>query len=669
MSLNGSKVIKNGLFAMTAGMMIAGSIDAWAQAPHVDKETTAMRDLVVTASRIQEDTATVPSNVTVITSEDIEKMSAQTVPEVLRYGAGIQVSDYTGTGRTATVDIRGFGETAAANTLVLVDGRRINAPDLSGVDWTTIPLERIERIEIIRGGGSVMYGDNATGGVINIITKRGGDEHRIQTDTRLGSYEFFKQSMDISGAVGDWTYDVNASYTTTDGYRDNGHFRNKTGALSLGYDADGFFAIDMSAGTKDDRYGLPGALLKDQWPTDTDAPFDYADSEEQYIRVVPVLRLNSAGELSVAFEHRYYEQLSKWVSAWGTSAYEYKLYEYGVSPKYTVGFNAFNLANTLVAGIDYYTSDLHYIQSLIPMDRHRHSTGYYVHDKIALIPDELYLNLGYRCARTKYDFSAAEDAAYNADAATVGLTYNYAPRSKVFFEFDRSFRTVLLDELGGAAFVQAPPPQISKHYQLGVRHCFGDWLTLGATLFQIDTENEIFYDPFVTMFWGVWNGENTNYEETRRRGIELELESRPHDKIRIFAHYTWMDPELKGDKYNDNEIPGVARHSGSAGVTLYPNENLTVDARARWIDDKLLISDWQNVEGEEWDDDYVVVDLMVTYDLAPFTLYAGVNNVFDQEYSEYGVRAFDWTSFNYYNAIYPSPERNFVAGIKIHKKF
>ena len=85
---------------------------------------------------------------------------------------GVVVRDFYGTGKTASVDIRGFGETAPLNVLVLVDGRRVNEIDLSGTDWTQIPIDQIERIEIVRGAGSVLYGDNAVGGVINIITKK-----------------------------------------------------------------------------------------------------------------------------------------------------------------------------------------------------------------------------------------------------------------------------------------------------------------------------------------------------------------------------------------------------------------------------------------------------------------------------------------------------------------
>jgi iron complex outermembrane receptor protein len=116
-----------------------------------------LEEVVVTGSRIEEKIAAVPANITVITEDDIRASNAKSVPEILRYQEGIVVRDLLGTGKTAQVDLRGLGESGASNTLVLVDGRRVNAVDLSGVNWSQIPIDQVARIEILRGTGTVLY--------------------------------------------------------------------------------------------------------------------------------------------------------------------------------------------------------------------------------------------------------------------------------------------------------------------------------------------------------------------------------------------------------------------------------------------------------------------------------------------------------------------------------
>ena len=165
-----------------------------------EETVTTLDPVVVTATRQEEPVSSVPADITIISAADISQSTATTVPDLLRTQPGIQVKDITGSQRNFQVDMRGFGETAQSNTLVLVDGRRINQADLSGTDWTLIPLNRIERIEVIRGGrGSVLYGDNAAGGVINIITKK-GDQTTVEAEIRAGSYKTFESSAAASGS-------------------------------------------------------------------------------------------------------------------------------------------------------------------------------------------------------------------------------------------------------------------------------------------------------------------------------------------------------------------------------------------------------------------------------------------------------------------------------------
>src|SRR4030043_987550 len=111
-----------------------------------EENAAVLEEVIVTATRYEEKLTIIPANVSCISEGNIKNSTAQNIPDLLRTEIGIYVNDITGNRRTFTVDLGGFGETAPSNTLVLVDGRRINQVDLSGVVWTQIPLERVERI-------------------------------------------------------------------------------------------------------------------------------------------------------------------------------------------------------------------------------------------------------------------------------------------------------------------------------------------------------------------------------------------------------------------------------------------------------------------------------------------------------------------------------------------
>lgn len=648
---------------VTAVVLAALNGPGWAAAPGTPAAAATagaappvqeMAEVLVTASRVERPAVTTPASVSVITAADIAGSTAQSVPDVLRFFSGVSVSDYMGNGRTAQVDIRGFGESAPSNTLVLVDGRRMNAPDMSGVDWTTIPLERIDRIEIVRGGGSVLYGDNAVGGIINIRTKQGAPRNTLTSETLVGSYETFKQALGLAGSQGPLWYAMNSSYHETQGYRDNGYLRNKSAGLNLSYLGTSWFDCDFSAGAKEDRYGMPGYVTPSQDPTSSAFPNDYAETKSAYVQAVPKFKLNGNGEFSLGLSYAEKDAFSRWVS-WGTqSAFDIK--QYSISPKYTVTSDVGGMENQLSAGADVILADLRAID-FYTGDMSRLEQGYYLNDTFALVKDTLLLDLGYRRSRIDYDFARSADAGFDIDAYRAALTYAYREKSKVFVAFDRGFRTQLLEEFGGPYGNLLMVPQISYQYQAGVRHYVGRFLTGGVTAFQIDTHDEIFYDPSTY--------QNTNYPQTRRRGVEVNAESRPFDSLRLFANYTWLDAELLDGPYDGQRLPGVGQHMASAGVTYSPVEQIALDVRSRWAADRLLISDWRNVAPEWSGDDYLVVDARLSYSPTKWLeIYVGVNNVFAQEYAEYGVY-----SPAQGPVAYPSPARNFVAGVNIRKEF
>ena len=248
------------------------------------EEVPVLQEVVVTATRQEEEIRKIPANVTVITEEDIENSNAKTVLDLLRSEEGIVVRDLLGNGKTAQVDLRGFGETGPFNTLVMVDGRRVNEIDLSGADWAQIPLEQIERIEIVRGTGTVLYGDNAVGGVINIITKPPAEKLTATVGTIAGSYERIKGQASVGGGYENIAGSLYASYESTDGYRRNNEFRTRDVGGKIVFDPTEYLSLNLSGSYHSDDYGLPGPLTEEEIAIDrraTTSPLDEAESTDQ----------------------------------------------------------------------------------------------------------------------------------------------------------------------------------------------------------------------------------------------------------------------------------------------------------------------------------------------------------------------------------------------------
>src|SRR5438477_1740887 len=147
---------------------------------------------------------------TVITADDIAHSPALTVQEIIAQTPGVQLTSLYGgvNGVKTSVDLRGFGAFATSNTLVLINGRRLNDIDMAGVDFSTIPRDSIERIEITRGNsGAVLYGDNAVGGVINIVLKNGvgGPPVAMCAEAGVGSFNQRMASVLTALNYGPWS--------------------------------------------------------------------------------------------------------------------------------------------------------------------------------------------------------------------------------------------------------------------------------------------------------------------------------------------------------------------------------------------------------------------------------------------------------------------------------
>jgi iron complex outermembrane receptor protein len=631
--------------------------------------------IVITPSRMDMTSLHVPGAVSVVTEEDIKTSNAQTVTDILRTATGVIVRDELGNGKAATVDMRGFGETSRLNVLVLIDGRRVNNIDLSGTDWTQIPLDQVEKIEISRGPGSVLYGDNAVAGVINIITKKGEGPLSIGASSYYGSYDHRAWQGEASGSVKGLSYSFNASYADNNGYRENNELRTQDIAGRLSYAFDDIMTLYVNSGYHQDHYGLPGALFVSDLATmsrrDAKYPLDTVDIDDYYVTTGSEIKLNVAGRdwgkviTDVSFRQRDMDTIT-FNALYETDA---DTRVWTVSPRYV--FNAEfweHFANDLVIGYDYFLADHDIHGGMVGGSKEdieitKRTVGLYGLDDLTLF-DTVALQLGYRYEWAKYRFyqiHGAFGALHNDQVRRVeegvftsGISYYLTEHTNLYGSYAQSYRLPATDEFyaslpWGTGLNTELQPQEADHYELGVKHYYQDIVFVGGNFFHIDVEDEIYYDPFTFT--------NANYDKTEHTGLELEAKAQPIDTLSVFANYTYTRPRFEGGAYDGNHIPLVPKHNVSLGGSYEIIDGLTFSAVSNYVGSRYKLSDLNNIAPKA--KPYFVTDAKLSYAYKGFEVTGGINNVFDEQYAE--LEGF--TSMNQ-EYLYPSPERNYFASIR-----
>jgi iron complex outermembrane receptor protein len=630
------------------------------------QEDVTLEEVVVTATRDVEEVRKIPANVTVITRKEIERSNAQVVVDVLRDEVGVVVRDFYGNGKAASVDVRGLGETAPLNTLVLVDGRRVNEIDLSGVDWTQIPLDQIERIEIVRGPGSVLYGDNAVGGVINIITKKPEKAFSAQAGVALGSYHFNKENGSVGGTWGPLGAILNFGYNATEGYRDNGWFRAKDIGGKITYDANENIVLSFDGSLHRDNQGLPGGIPKTLLEEDrraTLSPEDKAETDDGYLDFGMKARLWDVGRMEADLSYRE-RQVEDFFRSYSFED-ERNLRTWGFTPRFITEKMIRGHGNKLTVGLDLYRSESEVdYESFYPgfaytdyVEVKKKSVGAYFLDQFSIL-ENLILSLGYRYEWVDYDLfqrsSNAQDTLREGEPAwNIGIDYLFDRGSSAFVSVKRSFRFPVSDELiQYYPTLQVNPsmkPQTGYHYETGFRLSFSDQIETRLTLFWANIEDEIFFNPETF--------ENVNFPKTRRTGVEIGATARPFSWLALWGNYGYTKPLLRKDPFSDNDIPGVPRNKGSLGAEIECPKGFLLSGRVNAVGSSYLISDWGN-QFEKLDG-YYTVDVKLSYVWRGLRAFVGVNNLTNQEYEEWAVTNATGTS----QVFYPSPERTFIGGI------
>lgn len=650
-------------------------------APELDTVT-------VTAQRVPSDGRTLPVSISVITAEDIAASSARTMQDLLSTQAGIHLVNTTSASDNAIVDLRGFGITGASNTLIMIDGVKQNTNDLSAPSLGVVPLDQVERVEIVRGSGSVQYGGGTTGGVINIITRKDFAKEPVtaRATATFGSYGL--RQYDAAVALNNQKVGVDAYMQSlhSDGYREHSGESREGGGGGITFRHDNG-SIRLYGNTTTQKLDLPGPRLinpttgENQFESDPRGAKNKIDNVKTTTTTfgLQVEQQLGVGTLYADASTREKKLNGLSYDGFGDTLRNQKLEENLASLRYRLPING---GHSVVFGADAQeaktTSDQNAYYDFVPSkwQSRQHQYGLFADGQIRAT-DSTYVTLG---ARRQYASDKLEvisgsgeesDRGHHLTAWQLGVRQDLPAGFGLYGKVGRSFRLPNADE---ALSVQSPlAPQTSTDKELGVTWA-SDSSSARLSWFRYDLTNEIQYNPLADGMWGPGTGANTNLDPTRRQGIELEGHHKLTSSLTLDANLTWMEAQFRSGTYagvdlSGKTVPLAPKWLANAGVTWRPTDAFLWNVTAQYVGKSRMDNDQANQFDTQLDA-YVLFNTKVAYKFTRNIEGAfGINNILDRKYATYGIRGGD-ASFQMlgpvanYN-LYPAPGRNFYASLTV----
>ena len=685
------------------------------------------------------------SFITIINDEEISQSKHKNVTEVISSYSGMQTrSTLDGVeGSYTTIDMRGFGEAAKSNSLILINGRILNDLDMSAVDFSSINLDSIERIEIIRGSSaSTIYGPGAIGGAINIVTKSSKDiEDRL--DFSIGSFNSLEGKFLLQESISeDETLTVSGKIISSDTYRDTADFDQISILGNYSYDNSAISSyVDLSINEKEQL--LPGPRIiggyynyhlcnlyssskiakniGGSYATNADScnvnqRDDYANTDTMHARTGVKFNLN---ELTKIFANTSYkEKIQKSFSASNSNTvsvpadgdrfihteldgntFDLRIEEISINDQssniFTIGFDHDHTFYTS----ERYRKEGETIGQTIAADQK--SQGVYFQNSLNLFESSLVLSTGFRYQKTNFQGRSVVDTnvagfasstphpSFNDSetntAYNVGLESKIDPFTSMFVRYSKGFRTANIDERIKSTHPRSfhLKDQTSEDIELGIRS-ERNKTNVVASLFLMDTENEIQYDQSV----------NTNLDPIERKGFNLDLNYQINDKNNLKASFSYINAEFTsgsltpgGGGESSCDYANTTYCSNSAtwqnlmgGGTSYSlsgksvplvsplnynisfenkiNESTFFDLELEYTDEKYVSNDQENIEPKI--PDYYILNTKLRSNYRGLDLAFGVNNLFDKDYYNFAVSS-TFHDDNHYgtNAVYPLEGQNF----------
>lgn len=477
-----------------------------------------LSETVVTPTRTPTPLEDVGSAVTVITRKEIEESQARLVTDLLRKVPGVFVAQSGRPGGQASVFTRGLNSN---QTLFLLDGARIGNPLNGLVTLSNLTTDQIERVEVVRGPQSTLYGADALGGVVNLVTRKGGGQTGGAITLEAGSYESFRQAIDLWGSSGKFSGALSFSHLATNNAFPNDDFENYTVGGSATYQLTKNLQIDATFRYTKAENGVPGpvAVLP---PNLTERLQD----ETIFGRIGATWTLFGIWQQSL-FISENHEELFDRGNPFVVSDSRADSLQIGWQ-------NNVKLAkdNTLTAGLDWYLNKGQYeTVGATPFEETASNTAVYLQDQATF--GRVSLTGGVR-----YDDNSSFGSRFTYRGAGV-LRFDETG-TRIKGSIGTGFKAPTLNDLflGFPAFGSAPNPDLkpetSLGWDIGFEQDLGKRATVEARYFENDVDDLITFAAVGSSFMPI------NVERARTRGIESSLQLRPTDDLTFWVSYTWL---------------------------------------------------------------------------------------------------------------------------------
>ena len=603
-------------------MVVDGGVMAWGE----EKGTNT--EIVVTATRVETESKQVSSSVTVLGADQIEKSKSITMGDAIREVPGIYVSRSGGAGAETSVHIRGAG---SGQTLFVIDGARMNDPVSVGNSYTLdhLLLNNIDRIEILRGPQGPIYGSDAMGGVVNVITKKGEGPLSMSLSAKGGSFNTFEEAISATGGNSLMNYSVGVGRLDTDGISSAGKvygntekdgYENTSASFRLGLTPSETFDVGLTASYIDswnalDNFGGPGG----------DDPNFEADYEQFFFKLQPrLVLLDGLWEQKLGVSYAQHDRTYRNDPDESTFEYmrsSYDSYNLDIDWQHNLRFNEIN---TLVLGVetkeesgksDYYSEGMFGPVTDVFNKHTARINSAYVQDDINLW-DRWFSTLGLRVdehsiAGSEVTYRAGSAYLFESTGTKVKATYGSGFKAPSLFQLYSSYGDENLD------------PEKSIGWDAGVeQNIWGKRVTVCATYFRNDFRDLIEYN-YLTYKYG-------NVSDADAQGVELLATVKMPCDIVISANYTYTDTE---NNSTGEELLRRPRNKYGFDVLYRVTKQTRVGVNVLCVGER---KDLDPVTYETIDlDSYTLVNMVASYDVNKnMQVFARLDNLFDEEYEE-----------------------------------